>query len=51
MRVRMTLLPEVGEIETARASADHGDAHIFLPNGRGPEDWRPRDDSNIRPTV
>ena len=33
-RVRVTLLPQIGEIEAAGAAADHGDAHIFLPNGR-----------------
>jgi len=27
----MPPLPEIGEIEPARASADHGDAHALLP--------------------
>ena len=29
--VRVTLLPEIGEVETAGASADHGDTHVSLP--------------------
>ena len=51
-RVRMTLLPQISEIETAGASADHGDAHMVLqwPEHRLKE-WRSRDNSNIRPTV
>ena len=32
VRVRVTLLPEIGEIETAGASADHGDTHDLPPN-------------------
>ena len=31
LRVRVTPLPEIGEVETAGASADHGDTHVFLP--------------------
>ncbi len=31
MRVRMTPFPEIGEVETAGASADDGDTHVFLP--------------------
>ena len=31
MRVRMTPLPEIGEVEAAGASADDGDTHVFLP--------------------
>src|ERR1700682_6342836 len=30
--VRMAPFPEVGEIEPARASADHGDTHGLPPN-------------------
>ena len=31
LRVRVTPLPEIGEVEAAGASADHGDTHVFLP--------------------
>src|SRR4051812_7868039 len=31
LRVRMTPFPEIGEVETAGASTDDGDAHVFLP--------------------
>ena len=32
MRVRMTLLPQISEIETSGASPDHGDTHCLLPD-------------------
>ena len=32
MGVRMTLLPEIGEVEPAGAPADHGDAQGLLPD-------------------
>src|SRR6478752_9377005 len=32
VRVRVTPLPEIGEIETAGAPADHGDTHDLPPN-------------------
>src|SRR5262249_57798062 len=39
-RVRVTRLPEIGEIEPARPSADHGDAQeICLPNRQYTYDW------------
>jgi hypothetical protein len=28
----MTPFPEIGEVEAAGASADHGDTHVCLPN-------------------
>jgi hypothetical protein len=31
MRVRVTPFPDIGEVEAAGASADDGDAHVFLP--------------------
>ena len=31
LRVRVTPLPEIGEVEAAGASADHGDTHVCLP--------------------
>ena len=41
-RLGVTLLPEIGEVETSGASADHGDTHELPPNWQYTVNWECR---------